>query len=60
LAGSSYLKQVQAPSLLIVGSRDNAQVIAWNQNALQSQLTILATLFHFFSFLQFDLSFRSI
>jgi putative phosphoribosyl transferase len=35
LAGSSYLKQVQAPTLLIVGSKDNPQVIALNQKVLQ-------------------------
>ena len=35
LAGSSsYLKQVQVPTLLIVGSKDNAQVIGWNQKAM--------------------------
>jgi pimeloyl-ACP methyl ester carboxylesterase len=35
LAGSSYLKQVQAPTLLIVGNNDNTQVIALNQKSLQ-------------------------
>jgi dienelactone hydrolase len=35
LANSSYLKKVQAPTLLLVGSKDNPQVIALNQNALQ-------------------------
>jgi dienelactone hydrolase len=35
LAGSSYLKQVQAPTLLIVGSKDDTQVIALNQKAMQ-------------------------
>jgi putative phosphoribosyl transferase len=35
LAGSSNLKQVQAPTLLIVGSRDNSQVIALNQKSLE-------------------------
>jgi pimeloyl-ACP methyl ester carboxylesterase len=35
LAGSSYLQQVQAPTLLIVGSKDNPQVIGLNQKALQ-------------------------
>jgi putative phosphoribosyl transferase len=35
LAGSSYLKQVRTPTLLIVGSNDNTQVIGLNQKALQ-------------------------
>jgi putative phosphoribosyl transferase len=35
LADSSYLKKVQAPTLLLVGSEDNTQVIAWNQKSLQ-------------------------
>jgi dienelactone hydrolase len=35
LAGSSYLKKVQSPTLFLVGSRDNSQVIALNQKALQ-------------------------
>jgi dienelactone hydrolase len=35
LANSSNLKKVQAPTLLLVGSRDNPQVIALNQNALK-------------------------
>lgn len=35
LANSSYLKKVQAPTLLLVGSKDNPQVIALNQKALQ-------------------------
>jgi dienelactone hydrolase len=35
LAGSSYLNQVQAATLLIVGSKDNTQVIALNQKAMQ-------------------------
>jgi len=35
LAGSSSLKQVQAPTLLIVGSKDNAQIIGLNQKAMQ-------------------------
>jgi putative phosphoribosyl transferase len=35
LANSSYLKKVRAPTLLLVGSRDNPQVIALNQKALQ-------------------------
>jgi putative phosphoribosyl transferase len=35
LAGSTYLKQVQASTLLIVGSIDNTQVIAINQKALK-------------------------
>jgi dienelactone hydrolase len=34
LANSSYLKKVQAPTLLLVGSKDNPQVIALNQKAL--------------------------
>ena len=34
LAGS-YLKQVQSPTLLMVGSKDNPQVISWNQKSLQ-------------------------
>ena len=33
--GSSYLKQVHAPTLLIVGSKDHPQVIALNQKAIQ-------------------------
>jgi putative phosphoribosyl transferase len=35
LANSSYLKKVRAPTLLLVGSKDNPQVIALNQKALQ-------------------------
>jgi putative phosphoribosyl transferase len=35
LAASSYLKQVQAPTLLMVGSKDNIQVIGLNQKAMQ-------------------------
>lgn len=35
LADSSYLKKVQAPTLFLVGSKDNPQVIALNQKALQ-------------------------
>ena len=35
LAGSSNLKKVQAPTLLIFGSKDNPQVVALNQKALQ-------------------------
>ena len=35
LAGSSHLKRVQAPTLFLVGSRDNPQVIALNQKAFQ-------------------------
>lgn len=35
LAGSTYLNQVQPSSLLIVGSKDKPQVIAWNQKAIQ-------------------------
>ena len=35
LANSSYLKRVKAPTLLLVGSKDNPQVIALNQKALQ-------------------------
>lgn len=34
LANSSYLKKVQAPTLFLVGSKDNPQVIALNQKAL--------------------------
>jgi putative phosphoribosyl transferase len=33
--GSSYLKLVHAPTLLIVGSNDNTQIIALNQKAMQ-------------------------
>lgn len=35
LAGSSHLNQVQAPTLLLVGSKDNTQVIGLNQKAMQ-------------------------
>ena len=35
LANSSYLKKVQPPTLLLVGGRDNPQVIALNQKALK-------------------------
>jgi dienelactone hydrolase len=35
LANSSYLRKVQAPTLFLVGSRDNPQVIALNQKALK-------------------------
>jgi putative phosphoribosyl transferase len=35
LANSSYLKKVQAATLFLVGSKDNPQVIALNQKALQ-------------------------
>jgi pimeloyl-ACP methyl ester carboxylesterase len=35
LANSSHLKKVQAPTLLLVGSKDNPQVIALNQKALE-------------------------
>lgn len=35
LANSSYLKKVRAPTLFLVGSRDNPQVIGLNQKALK-------------------------
>src|SRR5918999_1165857 len=35
LANSSHLKKVQAPTLFLVGSRDNPQVISLNQKALK-------------------------
>src|SRR5215211_5754972 len=35
LANSSYLKKVKAATLFLVGSKDNPQVIALNQKALQ-------------------------
>jgi putative phosphoribosyl transferase len=35
LARSSYLKKVEAATLLLVGSNDNSEVIALNQKALQ-------------------------
>ncbi len=35
MAGSSYLKQVLAPTLLMVGSKDNTQVIGVNQKSMQ-------------------------
>ena len=35
LAHSSHLKRVQAPTLFLVGSRDNPQVIALSQKAFQ-------------------------
>lgn len=35
LANTSYLKKVQPPTLLLVGSKDNPQVIALNQKAIQ-------------------------
>ena len=35
LANSSYLKKVRAPTLFLVGSRDNPQVITLNQKALK-------------------------
>ena len=35
LAGSSYLKKVKAPTLFLVGSQDNNQVIALNQKAME-------------------------
>ena len=35
LANSSHLKRVQAATLLLVGNRDNPQIIALNQKALQ-------------------------
>jgi len=35
LAGSPYLNRVQVPTLLIVGSNDNTQVITWNQKSLR-------------------------